>query len=404
MTDRLLTGAAILVITLLSFFWFPGHTFLQSDTQIYLPILEHLWNPAVLANDAVASRPHVTYTIYDEVAIGLRKITGLGFEKVLLGQHLVYRGVGVFGLYLIGVSFGLPGAAALLVAAVGSLGAYVVGPTVLTVEYEPVPRAFTLPFLLLSMGLAGRGRWTWATAAGCVGFLFHPPTAIGYCMLLALAEFYLHRRWSLAPYAVTATAFVLLIVLEPKPLEGQNVFSRIDPAFEQILRMRGNYNWIEVWIGRWIGQYLFLWAFGVAALWRIRRFVPPGLKIVFAGLPAAGILALPVSYLLLEKAKLAMIPQIQPGRYLLFVTLFAAILGASAAAHAALERRPVESVLWLLVPFAIPLSPALFDISAKRLGVMALLALTGAAAVEASQRLKSLSIPMATAAAALTSR
>ena len=162
MIDRLLTGAAILVITLLSFFWFPGHTFLQSDTQIYVPILEHLWNPSVLANDAIASRPHVTYTIYDEVALGLRKITGMGFEPVLLGQHFVYRGIGVLGLYLIGLSCGLTGASALIIAAVASLGAYVVGPTVLTVEYEPVPRAFALPFVLLSMGLreegAGPGR------------------------------------------------------------------------------------------------------------------------------------------------------------------------------------------------------------------------------------------------------
>jgi hypothetical protein len=401
-TDRLLTGAAILIITLLSFFWFPGHTYLQSDTQIYVPILEHLWDPSVLADDAIASRPHVTYTIYDEIAIGLRKLTGLGFQPILLGQHLLYRGVGVAGLYLIGVACGLPGAAAILLAAVASLGAYVVGPTVLTVEYEPVPRAFALPFILLSIGLVGKNRWTWATISACIGFLFHPPTAIGYCILLAAAEIFLHHRRSLWVFAGVAVGFIALISLETKPLESQHIFSRIDATLEPILRMRGNYNWIEVWIGRYLAQYLFLWAFGAAALWRVWRHLSPPFRFFCACLPLSGLAALPVSYLLLEQAKLMLIPEIQPARYLLFTTLFAAMLGALAAAHEALERRPVRAVLWLLVPFAIPLSPALFDISLKRAGVMLLLALTGAAALEATQRLKALSIPTATAAAVLT--
>ena len=37
----LLVAASIAVLTLLSFFRFPGHTWLEQDTQIYAPILEH---------------------------------------------------------------------------------------------------------------------------------------------------------------------------------------------------------------------------------------------------------------------------------------------------------------------------------------------------------------------------
>ena len=100
MTEKWLLGAAVPVLALITFFYFPGHTILQSDTQIYLPILEHFWDPSVLARDIVAINPHVAFTIYDEVAIALRKVTGVGFEGVLMGQQFVYRALGILGLLL----------------------------------------------------------------------------------------------------------------------------------------------------------------------------------------------------------------------------------------------------------------------------------------------------------------
>jgi hypothetical protein len=39
MTNRWPTALAVLALTALGFFFYPGHTILQSDTQIYIPIL-----------------------------------------------------------------------------------------------------------------------------------------------------------------------------------------------------------------------------------------------------------------------------------------------------------------------------------------------------------------------------
>ena len=61
----------VAALTLLSYFQFPGHTYLQADTQIYIPILEHLWDPAVLADDLLVQKPHVSFTLYDEAAAAL---------------------------------------------------------------------------------------------------------------------------------------------------------------------------------------------------------------------------------------------------------------------------------------------------------------------------------------------
>ena len=83
--------AAILCLTLLGFFRFPGHTFLQSDTQIYMPILERMWDSSVLGREMLALEPHVSFTIYDEMALLLRRATGLDFEAVLVAQQLIFR-------------------------------------------------------------------------------------------------------------------------------------------------------------------------------------------------------------------------------------------------------------------------------------------------------------------------
>src|ERR1044071_5785035 len=95
-----LLAAAVLALALLTFFEFPGHTWLQQDTQIYVPILEHLRDPSVLRNDVLVQRPHVSFTLYDEIALALRAATGLGFGQVLAGEQIVTRALGIWGLYL----------------------------------------------------------------------------------------------------------------------------------------------------------------------------------------------------------------------------------------------------------------------------------------------------------------
>src|SRR5581483_2784947 len=138
-------AAASLALALLSFFQFPGHTWLQQDTQIYVPILEHQRDPALLRNDLLAHHPHDAFTLYDETARALRRLTGRSFRDVLQFQQIVTRALGVWGLILLAESFGLTILQALAVAAVCSLGASIAGPQVLTTEYEPTPRAFAVP-------------------------------------------------------------------------------------------------------------------------------------------------------------------------------------------------------------------------------------------------------------------
>ena len=134
---------SVAAITALSFLVYPGSTYLQSDTQIYVPILERLYNPSLFAKDLMATEPHVSFTILDEVSIGVRKITGLGFREILIAQQVLARAAGILGVFLIASAWGLARGMALLVAAVFALGTWVYGPTVMSVELEAVPVAVT---------------------------------------------------------------------------------------------------------------------------------------------------------------------------------------------------------------------------------------------------------------------
>src|SRR5258708_40120150 len=95
--SHLAVALAIILLALLTYFQFPGHTYLISDTQIYVPMLEHIWDPSVLAGDIAATRPHLSYTLYDEIAIALRWLTHSSLEFALTIQQLVFRALGIWG-------------------------------------------------------------------------------------------------------------------------------------------------------------------------------------------------------------------------------------------------------------------------------------------------------------------
>src|ERR1700722_576242 len=113
-------------LALLTFFRYPGHTWLQQDTQIYLPILEHQRDPGVLGNDLLVQQPHVAFTLYDEVARGLRAVTGQGFREVLAAQQIVTRALGIWGFYLMATALGFSAAPAFFVTSICALGARIV--------------------------------------------------------------------------------------------------------------------------------------------------------------------------------------------------------------------------------------------------------------------------------------
>jgi hypothetical protein len=350
---------AVAGLALLTFFWFPGHTWLQQDTQIYAPILEHQRDPSLLRNDLVAQHPHVAFTLYDEAARTLRGVTGLGFREVLQAQQIATRALGIWGLWLMATAFGLSPIEALAVAAICSLGASIAGPAVLTFEYEPTPRAFAVPLLFCAMGLAMHHRYLAAGIAGAAAFLYHPPTTLPFwaVFLVLIAT---RRQWrALVPLTIAAA-----ILFAASRDSGTAWFARLAPFDEQVQRLRTSYVWISTWPPARIVHWLLLFAVAMLALRRLGGKA----ALWWIGLPLLGILSMPASWLLLERMKWALVPQVQPTRTLLFVALAVQFLAAVAAFRA---PHRVEAVAWFAAAFLLPLVPVWTEPWTTRAALMA---------------------------------
>lgn len=397
-----------LALSLLTFFQFPGHSWLQQDSQIYAPILEHLSDPSVLGMDLLAGRAHVAYTLYDEITRAARLVTRLDFRDVLALEQIAARAFGIWGLYLIalaicrlvtrGAAGGValpacqpagpppgafapnpparkvevrcsPEAAALFIAAICSLGAVVAGPSVLTLEYEPIPRAFALPLALCATGLTVNRRYPAAGIALAAAFLYHPPTALPFVAFYAAlavwparSEGVRQRLWRLAPVAAAAALLLITAHVQQGAGEAQTFFARLSPELERLQRMRANYNWISdqnAWPLALLAHYGILFLVLLAAFWRLRREMSLELRCFALGLPMLGLLSLPASWLLLDHWRWALIPQVQPMRSILFVTLFAQLLCAAAGVRAALCGYAMEAIVWLALAYLPPVQPVL---------------------------------------------
>jgi len=134
----------------------------------------------------------------------------------------------------------------------------------------------------------------------------------------------------------------------------------VDAAWEKLLRLRASYVWVSEWPSIYFWQYAAMLLVASAAYWRLRRFIQPVLRFFITGLVASGVASLLLSYLLLERLKWAMAPQIQPLRTILFLEMFTVLLALVMAFELACkERRPAAAGWWVAVALAVGVDPRL---------------------------------------------
>jgi len=353
-TRGLAMAASVAAIALLGYCLFPGHTYLQADTLIYVPTIERAQNPSLFARDIMVARPHVAYTIYDRTAGFLTRATGLDLETVLAAEQLVFRALGAAGVLLIALRLGFGFAPAWWIAATVSLGATIAGPTVLTVEYDPIPRGFAIGLILLAVGLTANRRYLWAGIAASLAFLFHATTTLPFW--IAAAVLVARRRDAVALLAPLLPALLVLLTLahfQPPAVESASLFHRLDATRETILRARASYVFVSTWQPwQWL-DYGIEAAIVLLAAWRARRALPAPLGAFLWVMPAVGLVAIPLSWVLLDWQRWAFVPAWQPARSVLFVTLGLQIVASAAGVRAALERRWLPGIAWLTLAFAL---------------------------------------------------
>ena len=345
---------SVALIALLSCFLYPGRTYLQADTLIYVPLIERAQNPSLFARDIMVARPHMVLTIYDETAGFLTRTTGLDLETVLAAEQLVFRALGAAGVLLIALRLGFGLVPAWWIAATVSLGATIAGPTLLTVEYEPIPRAFAIGLIVLAIGLAAHQRYLWAGIAASLAFLFHATTTLPFWIAAAVLVARRRDAWKLpAPLVPALLALLALAHFQSPGAEWASLFSRLDPAREAILRARASYVFVSTWQPWQFLDYGIEAAIVVLAAWRVRQALPAPLSVFLWVMPAFGLVTIPLSWTLLEWQHRAYVPVWQPARSVLFVTLGLQMVASAAGVRAAMERRWLWAIAWLTLAFAV---------------------------------------------------
>jgi hypothetical protein len=144
-------------------------------------------------------------------------------------------------------------------------------------------------------------------------------------------------------------------------------YGKLTPAEEQLQRMRVAYVWITAWPPARIVHWLIVVAI---ALFAGRR------QSLLIALAIVGVATMPLSYLLLDRMKWALIPQIQPMRALLFTALAMQFLAAVAAVK---SKRWWQAAAWFFAAYILTVQPVLTEPWAwKPVAVVAVLALATA--------------------------
>jgi len=355
---------ALALATALGYLYFPGHHYLQQDTQIWLPVLAHAHDPAWFRHELIVTGAHIRLTIFDDVTLAMVRWLGVSIETALATQQVLFRFLALLGVWLLARATGLSATASVLAATICGMGATIIGPAVLTVEYEPVPRGFAFGLTLLGLGLMAHQRHLLSGLSLGLAFAYHAP-AVWPVLLVAGVVFLRTKKAAKAAQVQTMLGFgVFVLVLALSALMSDTgpmnpLFARLSESHAELQRMRATYNWITLWGApkQWLGQYLTLAVLAGLALWRLGKAVPVTVRPYLMALPAIGLLSVPLSYLLLEQARLAVIPQVQIMRSLIFTLMVAVMLMVMAGLRAASLGRWWESPCWLAPAFFIPMAP-----------------------------------------------
>ncbi len=352
-------GFSLILATWFSFSLYPGSTFCEEDTQIYLPILERVLNPSLLRQDLITQYPHTQFTLYDELIVLVARDSGLDLKTVMVDFQFLFRFFFALGFFLIGKGMRFSDWISVAVAGLMLLGGSVPGPSINVVELEPIPRMMALSAVVMAMGLIALRHLYAGTLFACLGYVLHPTTTlpfwVGWLWVILTGHLRMGNKQRLLLATLPTSAMVVLVYAASRsPSEPSHYFwSFLDPEWEALLWLRTPYDFVSGW-----NNFQYTLLAGTALILplaynRSRQIVSGVLKrLVWPTTLGAGVMLLS-SWLLLDHFKMAIMTQVQSARAVLFPVEWMLLLSWTSAVTVALEKRSwVEGCLWIMTALA----------------------------------------------------
>lgn len=378
---------AFLAAAWLEFTVFPGHSYLEGETQLYVPLLERMDAPGLLSRDLVATNGTLSLTAYDEATLLLHEAGRQPLRRALLLQLFAFRLAALIGVFLLARATGLNELFAIVTAAIVNLGATLTGPAAALTNREPVPGAFSFSLIVLAMGLLAQDLPLLAGLSAGVAFLYDPILALPFWIVLLVA-FFSDRgmRILVRPMLPVLVVFVLLLAnlaqLQPGTA-AEPILTRVPAALAAFQQTHAPRLYISAWPKGEIYELLALLVLGLWAAARCWSLLHRCFRWLVLGTAACGLLSLPLSFFLLDEAHFNWIARLQPSRTLLFGALAASLLFALAGMRAMLHRSIREALAWFFLLFLLPATTGMFHFQLTRFTIAIGLAglLTGLLAI-----------------------
>jgi hypothetical protein len=363
MRRGLLIVLALLVVTWFEFQVYPGHSYLQGETQLLVPMLERLDTPGFLSRDLVASNPSFAYTIYDEVTQFIHAEGHLSFEQALLRQQILFRLVAVFGVFLCARGLKVaPWPSVILSGAVNAI-TQLDAPMAFVTSPEATPVAFASSLVLLAAGLLINRNPLLAGLAGGVALLYDPVTAAAFWVVVIVAAFADRSlRSLLRPLWPSCLIFALILgnfmQLQSGLGGGQELTAKLSASMTHLTQIRTPWTWVSHWARQAILSYFFLI---VAAAWAftfIWKRIEPLTRWVAVGLALSGFAGVAVAMIL----RLQLAVEMPPARNMAFTVAISVLVCGAAAVHA--KKWP-----WAVIVVAAILNAQVLDLFHLKLSV-----------------------------------
>ncbi|MCU0229256.1 MAG: hypothetical protein MUF01_16625 [Bryobacterales bacterium] len=338
--------------------YFPGTQYLTSDTQIYVAMLEHARDPAVLAKDPLAQHPHLGLSLYDEMVNGVRAVTGLPVYPVLYGFQVLFRLVLALGAYLLALGICKGQWESLWMAAMVHATAFIPGPSVMVVEYDPVPRGYTLALNVLASACVLHGRIWLAAWMAAAGLLFQ--AGVAYPFLACFGLYLLFGRthepvWMRLRFVLPFVATLGLVLLSAGMHGGGSAsLATVPDWLRDLHHLRAAYNYPSLWHPAvlWVPVGLGISALGVG--WAIRKQAGADFRWFLLGVPLVGLLSIPFAWLSMEHWRWFLMAQLQPARALAFLYALAVPVFLGAGLLAVRQGRWMAGWLCFVAGLSIP--------------------------------------------------
>lgn len=303
---------------ILSFFGSIGYAALFSDQRIYLPAIFDQLSSGALNQDFLLSFNQTALTFFDELLVGLVRITHVDFFWVMLFLSLLGRFVFFWAIALLAKKIGLKTWGIILALLVFIFPIEIYGTGMNLMESELHPRFLSLALGLFFLALLLNKKIIASAIVWGVAFLIHPlsslPFLVFYAWKILVSKDFVFSKKIL--FWILPLLFFIFPLMNISQIMGNGNPLIIDSKWLEILRNRSYYLFITSWEfekiaktlvdGIMLGFLFYLW----------KKDDRKDIRKDFLALFGIALLFLGLSFLLVDILHIALFTSVQFARFL----------------------------------------------------------------------------------------